>query len=169
MLRNGLDVFIFAWYCLFGFVAMVFEPLYYFGCNWDGISCPLAAEYPIIGHIRDIWAIYNQFDPMFFNVPKWLQVMCMIEVFIFGPLYLIFAYGFYNKTWWLRDFALPFSGALIYSTIVYFAMEALEMVPGTNMAVVFAVNLPWTILPCLVLYRLACGDSTERKTTKKAL
>jgi hypothetical protein len=92
----------------------------------------------------------------------------MIEVFIFGPLYLIFAYGFYYNTWWLRDLALPFSGALIYSTIVYFAMEALEMVPGTNMAIVFAVNLPWTILPCLVLYRLAC-DGGERNTKKKGL
>jgi hypothetical protein len=47
-------------------------------------------------------------------------------------------------------------------------MEALEMVPGTNMAIVFAVNLPWTILPCLVLYRLAC-DGDERNKKKKGL
>jgi hypothetical protein len=160
---SSLDTFIFAWYCLFGFVALVFEPLYYFGCEWNGETCPLAETYPFIGHVRDIWAIYNQFDPMFFNVPRWLQVMCMIEVFIFGPLYLITAYGFYFRSSWLHAVALPFSGALIYSTIVYFAMEAWDLVPGTNMVVVFAVNLPWTIVPALLLFRLTYRSSDSHK------
>jgi uncharacterized protein (DUF983 family) len=48
-----------------------------------------------------------------------------------------------------------FSGALIYSTIVYFVMEILEADARTNLWMIFLVNIPWTIIPILSTYRIA--------------
>ena len=87
-------------------------------------------------------------------MPLWLRILCAIEVFIFGPLYLICAYGLCFKKQWLAQIALPFCGALVYSTVVYFAMEVLDQVPGTNMALVFIVNIPWTIFPIILIGRV---------------
>lgn len=165
-LKSSLDYFIFSWFCLFAFVALIFEPLYYFGCDWNGLTCPLAASNDVVNHTRNLWMIYAAWDPMFYVVPMWLRVMCYIEVFIFGPLYVITVYGMYYAAPWFSSVALPFAGALIYSTIVYFAMEVIENMPGTNMWLVFAVNLPWTIIPLLLVYRIATVG-VEAKTTNK--
>lgn len=151
---KGIDLFLFVWYCVFAFTALVFEPAYYFGCNWNANVCELAASNDIIRMVRDVWLIYCRWDPMFYVVPMWLRVLCTIEVFLFGPLYAVVAYGLWAKAKWLTAWSLPFSGALIYSTIVYFAMEIIENLPGTNILIVFIVNIPWTIIPIILLYRV---------------
>ena len=143
-------------FALFGFVALVFEPLYYFGCSWNGESCE--------GTVSRIWRIYSRWDPLFYrmNVPEllWLRVMCSIEVFLFGPCYLLTAGSLYHpghawSQWWLRVWAQPFLGALVYSTLVYFAMEHLLATDsGANMLMVFIVNGPWTAVPCCLLFKL---------------
>lgn len=108
----------------------------------------------VINHTRNIWLFYNQWDPLFNIPPMWLRVMCTIEVFIFGPLYTLTAYGMYKDTAWFAGLALPFAGALIYSTIVYFAMEIILNEPGTNITMVFVVNLPWTIIPMMLVGKI---------------
>ena len=166
-LKSSLDYFIFYWYCLFAFVALIFEPLYYYGCNWNGLSC-LTEGNLILHYTKHIWLFYAQWDPMFYQVPMWLRVMCSIEVFIFGPLYLLTAIGMVYDTAWFVQMSLPFAGALIYSTIVYFAMEIIENMPGTNMVVVFLVNLPWTIVPIMLVYQIVSkGQGSEKYIENK--
>mmetsp|Transcript_1215 Transcript_1215/g.1229 ORF Transcript_1215/g.1229 Transcript_1215/m.1229 type:complete len:91 (+) Transcript_1215:2-274(+) len=89
--------------------------------------------------------------------------MCSIEVFLFGPLYFVCAYGLQYKLKWLPYIALPFCGALFYSTIVYFAMELIEPLPGTNMIAVILVNIPWSILPILLSLRVLQDDFKLKK------
>jgi hypothetical protein len=166
-LKSGLDQTIFYWYCIFTFVALVFEPLYYFGCSWNGLECPLARTNAVVHYTKEIWLIYCQWDPMFYDVPLWLRVLCSIEVFIFGPCYLITVIGMLNNSDWLVPFTLPFAGALVYSTIVYFAMEMIELLPGTNVGIVFLVNLPWTIIPILLVYQLLRKSNSNSEKEKK--
>jgi hypothetical protein len=98
------------------------------------------------------WSWYTCFDPVFELPPLWLRVMCWIEVVVFGPLYWISAFALANRRPWARSVVLPFAGALLYSTIVYFALElGSEIVPGTNALVVLLVNAPWTVLPVLLI------------------
>ena len=106
---------------LFGFVALVFEPLYYFGCHWEMANCATSGS-TVVRRVGEIWQIYCAWDPMFLNLPLWLRVMCSVEVFLFGPLYVASAYGLQHQSAWLPCCALPFGGALVYSTIVYFVM-----------------------------------------------
>ena len=137
---------------LFGFTALVFEPLYYFGCSWSLENC--RSEGGVMFGVSELWRVYGEWDPLFLNVPSWLRVMCTIEVFLFGPLYVVCAYGLQTRRAWLPSVALPFCGALIYSTLVYFALEYIERLPGTNLEMVVLVNVPWTICPLLLVFRL---------------
>ena len=138
---------------IFAFTALVFEPLYYFGCDWNIDNCS-SSSFPLVRQVGDIWKIYCVWDPLFVRPPSWLQVMCVIEVVVFGPLYAITAYGLQKKAKWLPAVALPFCGALFYSTIVYFAMEFIFMEPGTNVVMVLLVNIPWSIFPVLLSWRV---------------
>ena len=157
-----LDAVLIATFYLFGFIALVFEPIYYFGCNWQESLCSVSS-YRIVHIVGDIWSIYGQWDPLFRNVPLWLRVLCKIEVFIFGPLYVVCAFGLQTRRKWLPYIALPFCGALVYSTIVYFAMEVLDIMPGTNMALVFLVNVPWTIFPIILAFRVMQISNTKQR------
>lgn len=138
---------------IFAFTALVFEPMYYFGCNWDYANCA-TSTFPLVAEVGEVWKIYNQWDPLFFSPPPWLKVMCTIEVLIFGPLYALSAYGLQVNACWLPYVALPFCGALFYSTVVYFAMEFIYMEPGTDPLMVFIVNIPWSIFPVLLSWRV---------------
>ena len=80
--------------------------------------------------------------------------MCTIEVLAFGPLYALSAYGLHYRCKWLPYVALPFTGALFYSTVVYFWMDFVYPEPGTDMIMVFIVNIPWSIFPVLLGYRV---------------
>mmetsp|Transcript_23656 Transcript_23656/g.29133 ORF Transcript_23656/g.29133 Transcript_23656/m.29133 type:complete len:118 (-) Transcript_23656:47-400(-) len=109
-------------YFLFAFVALVFEPLYYFPCEWNDVneSC---GDYII----ARIWRIYTQWDPIFADIPVFLRIMCWIECFLFGPSYLFCAYNLRREPRFrpriFNAFTYVFSGALVYSTLVYFAMS----------------------------------------------
>ena len=149
---DNMEVFLIVWFAVFGFTALVFEPLYYFGCAWDGLSCPAAQSSTLMKHVQAIWHIYCQWDPLFYNPPLWLRVLCSIEVFLFGPLYCVIVYGLLYKLKWIAPLAYGFSGALIYSTIVYFLMEYYENLPNTNFVAVFLVNCPWTFVPMVLIY-----------------
>lgn len=149
---------------VFAFTALIFEPLYYLGCDWNFDECYYEKSSSLVRMCKSVWSIYNQWDPLFAAPPDWLKVMCYIEVFIFGPLYALSAYGLQHRCNWLSYVALPFAGALFYSTIVYFAMEFIHPVPGTNLLMVFIVNIPWSIFPMLLGYRVV--NLTHSKTKK---
>lgn len=149
-----IDSLLISVFLVFAFTALVFEPLYYFGCNWEFSQCSLS-PFEIVRVVGDIWNIYNRYDPLFANIPDWLRIMCAIEVVLFGPLYALAAYGLYHRARWLPSVVYPFAGALIYSTIVYFMMEFLYTTPGTNLFMVLIINVPWTIFPAILAYRVA--------------
>lgn len=147
----------------------MFEPLYYFGCHWNGATCGN-------GVVPQLWRIYSQWDPLFLrkDIPSllWLRVMCTLEVILFGPCYVLCAIGLAPAqpegvhAPWLPQLALPFCGALVYSTLVYFGVELLDAPStGANLAMVFLINAPWTVVPCLLLAK--CLPAALRDNNSK--
>lgn len=160
---SSLDYCLVYVFYVFAFTALVFEPLYYLGCDWNYETCYYEGYSSLVSICKSIWLIYCRWDPLFFAPPDWLKVMCYIEVFLFGPLYALSAYGLHNRSKWLPFIALPFSGALFYSTIVYFVMEFVYTEPGTNLLLVFIVNIPWSIFPVLLGYRVVSLMTEDKK------
>ena len=55
---------------------------------------------------------------------------------------------------WIRLPGLLYSGAIIYSTLVYFLTEFLTEGHRANLLMVTLVNIPYTIVPCVLVWRL---------------
>ena len=151
---NRCDTFL-AWiFALFAFIALIFEPMYYFPCHWrlDEGLCKFPEN---DGIFLMLWRLYGGWDALFFVVPRWLQLMCTVEVVVFGPCYALCSFYLFRakRPWWFQPFVCAFCGALIYSTVIYFGYEFIFPDSSTDLLLVFVVNVPWTITPCILLYR----------------
>lgn len=166
---SGTDKILIGTLWLFAAVALILEPLYYFGCNWNDVNDACnASPYMTVRGAVVVWRIYSQnWDPIFLDIPMWLRVMCTIEVFVFGPLYVITALLLQRRSSWLPLVAYVFSGALFYSTVVYFSMEVIELLAGTNLPMVFLVNIPWSILPVVLSWRVGTLSSLTGSKAKR--
>ena len=122
---HSIDRLLLGTFSMMLFVAWFFEPWVIHLCGWEGLETP-ACQQTLTGRL---WLFYAlKFDPIFLNLPLWLRIVCSLDTILFGPFYLASVYAFSSgqqESRWYRVIALPTAGALIYSTIVYFAYEAL--------------------------------------------
>lgn len=147
---------------MMGIIAFVMELPFYttHPAWWKG-----AADDPT-SLIRRVWSIYEQWDPIFNHPPLWLRVMCWIEVVLFGPLYFVSAFAVATRSpRLLRGVVAPFAGALVYSTIVYFALELApeSRVEGTNDVMVLLINAPWTVIGAVLMWYVWTAETRRKR------
>ena len=149
-----LDGVLLATFCMFLFVAWFFEPWSVYLCGWDGLET-VECQRTLTGRL---WLFYAKtFDPIFLNLPLWLRIVCSLDTILFGPFYAVSIYAFWTKQQearWYELIALPTAGALLYSTVVYFAYEVIAEAGRASLVWVFVINLPWTLAPVLLFARL---------------
>ena len=79
-----------------------------------------------------------------------------IDAYVFGAMYLVFIFAFAKCRNWVRIPALLYGSAIVYSTLVYFGWEFLD--PDNreqaNLLAVFIVNIPYTVVPLLLMWRV---------------
>jgi hypothetical protein len=147
MRPTPFDSFLVFWFGLFAVSSLAFEPFIVFGVD-------LSTATDIVGRT---WYWYaRSFDPIFLDTPLWLRIMCGIDAFVFGPFYLVLIYAFVRKRNWIRIPALLYGAAIVYSTAVYFGYEVLDSAnrAQANLPAVFLVNIPFTIVPLLLMWRM---------------
>lgn len=141
--RRPFDCALVAALALFAFTSLVMEPYFVFGD---------------IGHPHDLlgrgWRWYARFDPAFLDRPLWLRIVCGIDLFVFGPFYLLAVYAFWRARNWIRVPFFVMAGIIVYSTVVYFLWEILGESARANIPVVIAVNIPYSIVPIVAAVRL---------------
>jgi len=142
-LRRG-DRLLMAWLGLFAFTSLVMEGYLLLGGDLREASDPLGR----------LWAWYAARDPIFFDPPLFLRWMCAVDAALFGPFYLVALYAFARRRAWIRLPGLAYVGTIVYSTVLYFGVELLDPVPGTDLAVVAAVNAPYVLVPLWLAWRL---------------
>ncbi len=86
--------------------------------------------------------------------------MCTIDGYVFGACYPFFIYVFIRDQNWVRVPALLYGAAIVYSTLVYFGWEFLDPANRTeaNLLAVFLVNIPYTIVPLVSMWRVRHPD-----------
>ena len=139
--KTRLDRLLIGSFSMFSFIACFFEPYVVHLCGWD---------------------------PIFLSLPLWMRITCSLDTLLFGPFYVTSLYAFASgqqESQWYRTVALPMSGALIYSRIVYFAYEVLAEADRARLGWVFVINLPWTLAPFLVIHRVGVMPLTEESKT----
>ena len=118
---EAVDRLLLGTFGMFLFVAWFFEPAVIYLCGWEGLGTA-ACDATLIGRLWHFYAA--SFDPVFLNLPLWLRIVCSLDTFLFGPFYAVslFAFGTGRQlARWYVAIALPSAGALLYSTVVYFA------------------------------------------------
>ena len=164
-----LDRVLLATFCMFLFVAWFFEPWVVYLCGWDGLETA-ACQRTLTGRL---WLFYAKtFDPIFLNLPLWLRIVCSLDTILFGPFYAVSVYAFWTKqqeSRWYELIVLPVSGALLYSTVVYFAYEVIAEAGRASLLWVFVINLPWTLTPILLGARLGFLRSSAKLSQRLRL
>ena len=142
-----MDAFLVFWFCLFAVSSLVFEQFIVFGLD-------LSTTTDVFGRT---WYWYaSSFDPIFLDTPLWLRIMCTIDAYLFGPFYLVLIYALVREQNWIRIPALLYGAAIVYSTAVYFGYEFLDQAnrAEANLLAVFLVNIPFTLVPLLLMWRM---------------
>jgi hypothetical protein len=151
------DIFFLACFALFILVAFVHEPLFYHYCGWDGLRNNSCSN-PVIAAI---WNGYARFDPVYFDMPLWMALMIGFDSVLLSPFYVYSAYILWTgkvDTPLYRAIAYTVSGGLIYAMILYITWEVMSAKQyGTALLPVIIYNVPWGIVPLLLVFRLYFG------------
>jgi hypothetical protein len=140
-----LDRVLIAFFALFAFTSIFMEPYITFGVDLARATDPLGRA----------WYFYaRSWDPLFLDQPVYMRVMTGIDEWVYGPMYLVLTYAFLRRREWIRQPALLYCGAIVYSTLVYFLTEFASEGHRADLAMVTAVNIPYAIIPCLLAWRL---------------
>jgi hypothetical protein len=143
------DRVLIAFFSLFAFTSIFMEPYVTFGVDLARATDPLGRA----------WYFYaRKWDPLFLSPPVYLRVMTGIDEWVYGPMHLVLVYAFVRRRGWIRLPALLYCGAIIYSTLVYFLTEFVSEGHRANLVMVTVVNLPYTIVPCLLAWRMRRPD-----------
>lgn len=140
-----IDRVLVACFGVFAFTSICMEPYITFGVDLARTTGPLGRA----------WYFYAaHWDPLFLDQPTYMRVMTGIDEWVYGPMYLVLIYAFIRRRNWIRLPGLLYCGAIIYSTLVYFLTEFVSQGQRANLAMVVLVNIPYTIVPCLLVWRL---------------
>jgi len=111
------------------------------------------------------------FDPILIARPVFWKVTLWWDALFFGPYYALALYAFIKGRDWIRDISIIYSSAITVILTVILADEVWGLYPAINLPFVFALNLPWLLIPLLLLLRMLkthhpftrVGDSTPKK------
>ena len=142
-----LDAVLVFFFCVFATSSLVYEQFIVFAVD-------LSTTTDVFG--RSWYWYARSFDPVFLDTPLWLRIMCTIDAYVFGPMYLILIYAFVKGRNWVRIPALLYGSAIVYSTLVYFGWEFLDERnrAEANLLAVVIVNIPYTVVPLLLMWRV---------------
>eukprot|EP00041_Stephanoeca_diplocostata_P011836 m.196383 g.196383 ORF g.196383 m.196383 type:complete len:177 (+) comp18690_c0_seq9:220-750(+) len=152
---NKLEKYIFVG-CMatMSITAMVFEPYVVFDENGTALTQDALDSNPS-DIVRHLWAWYaKSFDPIFLETPLFLRIMCGVDMAIFGPLQAAIGFALWTERlqssarW--RLVTLMYASAIVYSTVIYFAVEVIQESHRADMLWVVVINVPYTIVPLLL-------------------
>lgn len=160
------DIFFLVCFVIFILVAFVHEPLFYLYCGWDGLR-----EYSLSKGgcsnpvVEAIWVGYAKFDPVYFDMPLWMALMIGFDSILLSPFYVYSVYALWTgkvDTPLYRAIAYSVSGGLIYAMILYITWEVMSAEKyHTALLPVIAYNVPWGIIPLLLIFRLYYGAKIQ--------
>lgn len=144
--RHPLDRLFIVAFPIFAFTSLVLEQWIVWGVDLRAAGDPLGRA----------WRWYAEtLDPLLLDRLLSIRVMFGIDAFVFGPFYLVLTYAFVRRRNWIRIPALLYGSAMFYSVVVYNLMEIFsEHAAETNLAMVFLIGAPYTIVPLLLIYRM---------------
>lgn len=96
----------------------------------------------------------NAHDPLLMARPPFWEMTIWIDVLLFGPFYAFAIYAFIRGRNWIRVPALVWSGMVLSNVLIILMEERYGRFANPDFPFVVAVNLPWLLLPILMILRM---------------
>lgn len=157
MVARWLDRVLIPLLLLASFVALVYAPMFYLGCGWEGLA--LGREGPCgQDWVGRAWLGYLQVEPFYAQAPLWLQLVNELDSYLFGWFYLLSVFVFLTRRerrGWYRGLATFMAGMMSYAMTLYFSWQILgHHETGAQLGKVLGYNGLWLLIILLLLARL---------------
>ena len=159
--RRRIDIFFAVVFALFTVTSGIADLVPTLGIDFSqpsGSSGDAGGAESVLDFLVDsnYWYAHDA-DPLFMHPPVWMRIVTGLSAFVYGPFYVVLVYALLRGRNWIQ---LP---AVIYATmissitgIIVFGVEFFgepELQPQ-NPAKFLAFNLPYVVLPLLLLVRM---------------
>jgi hypothetical protein len=116
---------------------------------------------------RANWSYGHDTDPLFIRPPHWMRFVTGLSAFVYGPFYLLLVYCLAKGKNWIQVPAVMYATAIsVVTGVVVFGAEFFGEDPAMrvqNVPKFLAFNLPYVIIPLLLLARMRKEKPFTRK------
>ena len=150
--RRPVDIVVVAFFALnLGFITYVVDLEQLVISDPNHFRYPLWPPPPLVDLVH--WWGRN-YDPLLMARPAFWRMTIWIDVLVFGPFYVVAIYAFVRGREWIRPWALVWCGLMLANVSVILLEEYDGIHATPHWPVVLAANVPWFVLPLLVIARL---------------
>ena len=127
-----------------------------YGFLWSlpqGLGLPVAPDspWPPLRALYD-WAV--RVEPAHLDPPPSLIASCLLDGFVHAPFLLLLIYALVTGRAWIRIPAFVYAGSAVTNMFIYFWVTFLGAHPPLDLAVYVPLNLPWLVMPLLLVWRM---------------
>lgn len=120
----------------------------------EALGVPVAPDspWPVLRALYT-WAVEQ--EPQHLVMPPALQASLLYDAFVQLPLLVVLTVGLWRlKTWpWLGALAMAYAVSAVMNMYFYLMQTFLGPDSPPNLGIYLLLNLPWVIVPLLVVYR----------------
>jgi hypothetical protein len=143
--RHPLDAFFIVTFLAFALTSFLFDRTGAIDNISPDSSDPFA---------RAMYWYGERWDPLIVVNPLFLQVMSAISAFLFGPLYLVLAWGLHHRRLWFRLPATIWAWLMLYSMVIHVVVELWGEHRPPDLLVFTGVYAFYVVAPILLLVHL---------------
>lgn len=134
---------------------------------WAIVSCVISDAIPTLGIVQsadspNILAQWNYAyasvnDPLFLNPPVWMRFVTGLSAFVYAPFYVFLVYALIRGRNWIQLPAVIYATLIVGITgVIVFGVEFFGEPEWRtpNPAGFLAFNLPYVLIPLLLLIRM---------------
>ncbi len=107
-----------------------------------------------------------QCDPLFLTPPVWMRFVTGLSAFVYGPFYLVLVYCIYKGYNRIQVPAIVYATAIsVITGVIVFGVEFFGEPEWRcqNLGRFLPLNLPYVIIPLILLFRMRKEKPFERK------
>jgi hypothetical protein len=147
--QRPMDIFFIVVFSVFALTSALSDSI-------PALGIPMGPDSPsVFGRVN--WIYGRGTDPLFLQAPLWLRFVIGLSAFVYGPFYLVLVWALYKGKNWIQLPAVMYATAIsVVTGCIFFGVEFFGE-PGMrvqNVPKFLAANLPYVIVPLLLLARM---------------
>jgi hypothetical protein len=156
--QRPLDLFLVIVFCAFATTSAISDSLV-------ALGVPMTPDSPYALARANSWYAADT-DPLLLHPPLWLRIATFLSAFVYGPFYLVLAWALVKGKDWIQVPAVIYATMIIAITGFVMFPEELFGEPAlrvTNLPKFLGFNLPYVLIPLLLLVRMRAPRPFDRK------